>query len=427
MTCCPVGKHAQIADIDRAIRAQQAATLSGQSTLAPSYSQIARTYNVRKATLLAHRDVCLAQRTGTADGGVPVRSDAVPERTAAGADDENASDSARSDRYAEGVPARGSEGAEAHGGRATGPPRDGADRRSDVPSTAQRVPERVAQRDANVVVRGVGQRGPGSGDAGARSLGRGDAEGVGHGAPSASSAAASATVEEHSLGVGQRRPPERPRPDDSARARAKSAASGMSQRRWERTGASSVEQALHHFASAAHDVAITDPSVRAHGSYVEEIAQIVQNNEWEDEKTVQRLTRAWNKSRLFVLQCHRDACALIRVARGTRFEQVESAVARWMRIFNTAMGSDAPEAQRVAAEAAKGLDRVLGLVDAGTKVQVNVMQDPAAREFLTDVWEVLRHFPGAPEALRARLEAKRDKLGDPTPILTTGAEVDAAE
>jgi hypothetical protein len=159
MTCCPVGKHPRASDIDRLIRAQQTASQAGQSTFAMSYSTIAKTYGVRKATLLAHRDVCLAQRTGTADGGVPVRGDAVPGRTAAGADDENASDSARSNRYGASVPTRGSESAEAHGGRATGPPGDGADRHSVVSDSAQRVPAHVAQYDADVVVSGAGSAG----------------------------------------------------------------------------------------------------------------------------------------------------------------------------------------------------------------------------------------------------------------------------
>jgi hypothetical protein len=204
--------------------------------------------------------------------------------------------------------------------------------------------------------------------------------------------------------------------DNPVRARARESG----RKGWEKVANDAIQQAARNLANATHDVAISDPSIRAHGSYIEEIAEIVQLGEWEDERTVQRLTRAWQKSRLFVLQCHRDACSLIRIARGSRTEQVESSAARWMNIYRIAIASDDPNAQRVAAEALKGRDRVLGLIETGTKVQVNIAQSDDARFFVSIFLEEARNDPALLERIRRRMEAARERLGDPTALLTTG-------
>jgi hypothetical protein len=200
-------------------------------------------------------------------------------------------------------------------------------------------------------------------------------------------------------GVGQAGPPERTLPSNRARARDLSSR----ERPFSKTAASSVEEAARRFATVAHDIAITDPDVRANGSYVEEVAELVQAGDWEDERSVQVLVRKWNKSRLFVYQCFRDACTLIRIARGTPGEMRETSAARWMKIFKIASQSDDPAALRAATAALQGHDRALGLVDAGTRVQINVMQDPAAQEMLRTVFDVVREDPVMLEKLRARL------------------------
>lgn len=409
------------------IRAQQAASQSGQSTLAMSYSQIARTYDIRKATLLAHRDVCLAHRTGTADGGVPVRSDGVPGRTAESTDGENANDSARYDRYGAGVPASGPEGADAQSGRATGLPGDGTDRHIDVPDAAQSVPSRVAQRDAGVVVdagsdavpRGVGQSIPRAAGAGSR----GDDPGVGHGRPgagdgrsaqdaeSADASSGGIDADASSSGVGQARPPERSRQRANARAR-DPVQTERGQKRWQVMRDTSVETATERLANAAFDAEITDPNARAHGTYIQEVVEIIGRDEWDNTATVTRLARAWGKTQMFVIGCYRDACALRRMARGSPNEDREVSLVRWMNLYKLAVANGDPMSLKVASDALKGYDAASGIVDKSTRVQVNVLQDPAAREFIAEVWEVLRQFPGAPEALRARLEAKRSTLGE---------------
>lgn len=403
MTCCVIGRHPDAADIDRAIRAQQAAARANESTRAPSYSQIARTYGLRKATLLDHRDRCLAAEAdrGTDRSGVPVRSEGVPGRTAAASSDENANDSARYERYGAGVPGREVEGADAGGGRATGPPGDGTDRRSSgqrrVPGSAHSGSDRVAQRDADVAVEESsesrdegGQSRPGFDDARARS----------------SSAA----------------PPERSRPEPRARART------PYDERWDRVGLKSIDAAAQRVTHVINDSELTDPNgPRAHATYVQEIVELIERDSWDGDMTATRLARAWDKPKMFVLGCYRDACTLMRIARGSPNEDREVSLRRWIKLFRAAMDKGDALSMKVAADALKGYDAAAGIVDKSTRVQVNVMQDPAAREFIAEVWDVLRQFPGAPEALRARLEAKRDKLGDPTPILTTGAQVDAAE
>lgn len=386
MTCCVIGRHPDAADIDRAIRAQQAAARANESTRAPSYSQIARTYGLRKATLLDHRDRCLAAEAdrGTDRSGVPVRSEGVPGRTAAASSDENANDSARSERYGAGVPGREVEGADAGGGRATGPP-----------------------EGANRTAYGTGARVSSVADA------MGDVDGA-TGAVAGTSRASSE--------VTPTPPPTVHRTEHRARARSVGAVS--SARHWDALRETSVATAEERLTNAVLDSEITDPNARAHGTYIQEIVEIIGRDAWENDATVTRLACAWDKSKMFVIGCYRDACALRRMARGSPNEDREVSLVRWVNLYKLAVANGDALSLKVASDALKGYDAAAGIVDKSTRVQVNVMQDPAAREFIAEVWDVLRQFPGAPEALRARLEAKRDKLGDPTPILTTA---DAAE
>ena len=364
MTCCIVGKHPSIADIDRLIRAQQEAVLAGDSKLSPSYRQIARTYGIRKATLFAHRAVCLTDRSSVA-----VRSDGVPGRSAEVEDSENASNSVQVDRYADDVSRAGTDDARTPGDGGTGPP--------DV--------------------------GDGAVSEGSNGIERTDA----------------------ARATGERTDVERtgtPPLADGAEVRARAREQGR--RAYARVAQSSIEQAAYNLANVTHDIAIRDPNARTHASYVEEVAEIVQSGEWENERTVQRLTRAWEKSKLFVVQCHSDACTLIRVARGSRFEQVESSAARWMNIYNIARKNEDPEAQRVALEALKGHDRVLGLVDTSAKVQINIAQSDEAKLFVSIFLDEARNDPAMLERIRRRMEAARDRLGDPTALLTTGTVVE---
>lgn len=368
MTCCIVGKHPNIADIDRLIRAQQAAKQRGESMSSPSYSQIARMFHLSKPTLLRHKDGCLVQRRSTGDG--PVQGGGPH----AEAIDENASDSAECTVVDRGGPSAVPGGAQADDGRSTGPPGDGTERHGVSRSSVPDAPDRVAQRDTGVA------------------------------------------VDERDGEVS--RSPTPLSSDDPARARARE----NGRRGWTIAAQNAIQQAARNLANTTHDCAIRDPSQRTHASYVEEVAEIVQSGEWENERTVQRLTRAWGKSKLFVVQCHSDACTLIRVARGSRFDQIESSAARWMNIYNIARKNEDPEAQRVAIEAMKGHDRVLGLVDAGAKVQINnnIAQSDEAKLFVSIFLDEARDNPAMLERIRRRMEAVRDKLGDPTALLTTG-------
>jgi hypothetical protein len=342
---CPICADPRVGDIDRAIREQQAASRRGEATSAPSYSQIARTFDVPKPALYAHRDGCL-----TRDG-------ATVRRTAAGT---------------QGMDAPGIVGefVDATGGsyvtRASESDGVGDATTSDAPARASS--SDVGSVTASTV--------------------------VGRTAPTD----APATL---SNGVGQARPPERSRPNNRARARDLS----IRERPYSKTAASSVEEAARRFAVVAHDIAITHPDVRANGSYIEEVAELVQAGEWEEERSVQVLVRKWNKSRLFVYQCFRDACTLIRIARGTPGEMRETSAARWMKIFKIASQSEDPAALRAATAALQGHDRALGIVDSGTKVQVNVMQDPGAQEMLRVVFDTVREDPAMLEKLRTKLRA----------------------
>jgi hypothetical protein len=406
VTCCPVGKHPEHDDIDRLIRAQQAASQSGQSTLAMSYSQIARTYDIRKATLLAHRDVCLAQRTGTAPAGVPVRSDGVPGRTAADACDENVSDSARSDRYGAGAPALGAKGTNADGGRATGPPGGGTYRHTSVPPSAQSAPKRVAQSDVHVVVDAA---------SGASSLG------MGQRGPGDARAAAASSVEGVVEGVGQPRPPERSRYPDFARARARE----NGKRGWEKVANEAAEQAVRTITHAIADSELADPNARAHGSYIQEIVELIGRDAWENDATVTRLARAWGKTKMFVLGCYRDACALRRMARGSANEDREVSLVRWVNLYKLAIANGDALSLKVASDALKGYDAASGITDRSAKVQINIAQDPQAQEFVRRILATLQRFPDALDAVRQ--DVAQFAASDPMAILTTGAEVDAAE
>jgi hypothetical protein len=315
VTCCPVGKHAQAADIDRAIRAQQAATQANASTSAPSYSQIARTYGIRKATLFAHRDECLANRSG-----VPVRVDSVPLRTAGEASDGNESDVAAVDRYAVAASVHGAEAAGEQAGRATGPPR---------------------------------------------------------------------------------------RPDQRARART------PYDQRWDVVGAKSIDAAVERVTHVIADSELTDPnSPRAHATYVQEIVELIERDEWDGELTASRLARSWQKPKMFVLGCYRDAVTLMRIARGSPNEDREVSLRRWIKLFRAAMDKGDPLALKVAADALKGYDAASGIVDKSTRVQVNVMQDPQAQEMLRVVFDVVREDPVMLERIRARLMALPGAAGE---------------
>ena len=385
MTCCIVGKHPSIADIDRLIRAQQAASLAGNATSAPSYSQIARTYGVTRPSLLRHRDECLTVDRGALSevGSDEIAGDSATLTPVHGVSNGAPHDVDRgvSTRDGQGGPSGMDSGVHARRGQATGPPSDGTDRhdvsRSSVPDAAQSVPSRVAQHGAGV----VGQSQERGGE----------------------------------MVEGQGRPSERSRPEPRARARTPYA------ERWDREGLKSVDVATDRIMHAIADSEIADPNApRAHGSYVHEIVELVHSAKWEGEITASRLAREWQKPKLFVLGCFHDACAVMRTARGGMNEEREVSLARWMSIYRDAKASDEKGALKVAAEALKGYDAASGLVDKGTKVNLFVAQSEEAKLFVQIYIEEARSDPALLERIRRRMEAVRDKLGDPTALLTTG-------
>lgn len=332
MTCCIVGKHPSIADIDRLIRAQQAAQKGGDASQAMSLTQIARTYNIRKATLFQHRDVCLADRSSVPvrGDGVPERNDAVPRRTAGDTDEEIANDSARVDRYAEAVPRAGTNDARGGGARATGPP--ASDHQS-----------------------------------------------------------------------------------DPARAR-----DPRNARRWGKVAHETVDDAAARITNAIADSELVDPrDRRAHASYVQEVVELINRMQWENDITVTRLARAWNKEKTFVLGCFRDACSLMRMARGTPNEDREVSLVRWLNLYKLAVDKGDPLSLKVASDALKGYDAASGIVDKSTRVQVNIAQDPQAQELVRRILVTLQQFPDALAAVRSGL-ASLGPDGDPTALLTTG-------
>jgi hypothetical protein len=364
MTCCIVGKHPNIADIDRLIRAQQAASRANNATSVPSYSQIAKRFGLARPSLIRHRDECLSVDSGALS---EVGSDGI------------ANDSTTLTP----APPDVDRGVHARRGQATGPPSDGAERHGSVSDAAQSVPSpgqnallRAAQHGAGVV-------------------------GLSHGR-------GGEVVE------GQWRPTERSRhPDPRARAREDG------RRGWAKVANEAAEGAVRTITNAIADSEIADPTVRTHASYVQEIVEIIGRDEWDNSATVTRLARAWDRSQMFVLGCYRDACALRRMARGSPNEDREVSLVRWVNLYKIAIANGDALSLKVASDALKGYDAASGVVDKSTRVQVNIAQDPQAQELVRRILVTLQQFPDALAAVRSSLSSLGPD-GDPTALLTTG-------
>jgi hypothetical protein len=156
----------------------------------------------------------------------------------------------------------------------------------------------------------------------------------------------------------------------------------------------------------------------------QEVVEIIGRDEWDNSATVTRLAREWNRSQMFVLGCYRDACALRRMARGSPNEDREVSLVRWVNLYKLAIANGDALSLKVASDALKGYDAASGIVDKSTKVQVNIAQSDEAKMFVSIFLDEARGDPALLERIRRRMEAARDKLGDPTALLTTGTVVE---
>lgn len=406
MTCCIVGRHPNIADIDRLIRAQQAASRANNATSVPSYSQIAKRFGLARPSLIRHRDECLAVDRGAPSTGSAGRmaSDFAALTPAPGDVDRGVStpDGQGSDS-----------GERAHESDRTGDTRTGS--QGGVHGQGGEGVHAGASRDENANDSARGHLStdvrPASGTDDASDAGKRGAD-----PPSAG---------DGECGEGEGMPPAYPyrtRAAHVARARERTS---QAAHRWDVVGINAIDAAAERITHAIEDSELRDPnSPRAHATYVEEIIEIVDRMEWNNAKTVGQLARTWGKSQMFVLGCYRDACTLMRLARGSPNEDREVSLRLWDKLFHEAMAKGDALSLKVAADARKGYDAASGIVDKSTKLQFNLAQSDEAKLFVSIFLDEARDDPAMLERIRRRMEAVRDKLGDPTALLTTGTVVE---
>jgi hypothetical protein len=175
------------------------------------------------------------------------------------------------------------------------------------------------------------------------------------------------------------------------------------QQPWSHRAQQHVDNVARNLANTTADFALRDASVRTHASYVHEIAIQIQADKWNGYESVTAKMREWSRDQLYVQLVHRDACSMLRVARGTIEDQREESLARWMSFYRLCVENGSDVALKVAGDALKGYDLAAGIVDKSTRVQVNVMTDPQAQAMLRAVFDVVREDPAMLERLRARL------------------------
>jgi hypothetical protein len=143
-----------------------------------------------------------------------------------------------------------------------------------------------------------------------------------------------------------------------------------------------------------------------------EIARVLTQADWRGHDSVVEYAQKWNVHPNTIYENYRQACALLKLARGELVQELEVSALRWKDLYEEAMKSESKTKIRDAAEALKGYDRVVGLIDQGAKVQVNIAQSPQAQDFMRAVFDALRPYPEALSAVRERLLAERAKVGD---------------
>lgn len=182
-----------------------------------------------------------------------------------------------------------------------------------------------------------------------------------------------------------------------------------------------VEVAPHPIVEAGHPApTLTERLSRARGSPTSpnthdrtcEIAKILIRNEWRGYETVELLMSRWNVSRDTIIGNHRQACALVKISRGEISQEIEASAVRWKKLYEEILESDSKTKHRDAAEALKGYDRAIGLVDQGAKVQVNIAQSPQGQELVRQIFEILRDHPDPGLLPYVRAELVKRRAGD---------------
>lgn len=138
------------------------------------------------------------------------------------------------------------------------------------------------------------------------------------------------------------------------------------------------------------------------------IARLVKDEAWRGHDSVIELSTKWSCSPQQIYEDHKLGCALLKLARGDLVQELEASAVRWLSLYEEAKKSESKTKIRDAAEALKGYDRVVGLIDQGAKVQVNIAQSPQAQEMLRMIFEILREEePGVLERVRRKMAERR--------------------
>jgi hypothetical protein len=149
------------------------------------------------------------------------------------------------------------------------------------------------------------------------------------------------------------------------------------------------------------------------------IADLIASDRWRGRPTAKRLAAIWKVERSTIWNYHERAVTACAADRGDLEAKRETALARIERDIR---GARLVEDYKAVAILQQEWDRVAGLVQAGTTVNVNVMQVPGVPQFLRDVYGFLTaRFPEAATALRDHLMAKRAGQAPEAQVVETRA------